>query len=162
ITLSSDGNTAYVADGYDGLQIIDITTPASPTLIATYNTADYARDITLSSDGNTACVADGAAGLQIIDLTVNSQYEGEDFGTDTVNLFISNSTDTTFGLSISTDRSDLISIGSYDTELDSDDYDGIAVAIPIHSLTGTDLTELTLTLSHENGSIVRTIYYNVY
>ncbi len=162
VTLSTDGYTAYVADHSAGLQIIDITTPASPALIATYDTSDDAYDVTISADGYTAYVADGYTDLQIIDLTVNSQYEPAGFGSDTISLLIHNSTQTTFDLSISTDRSDIITIGSYDTELTSDEYEGIDIDIPVFSLSGTGTTIITLTLSHDNASFVRTVYYNVY
>ena len=35
VTLSSDGNTAYVADGASGLVIIDVTNPATAAVIGT-------------------------------------------------------------------------------------------------------------------------------
>ena len=69
VSLSDDGNTAYVADALNGIQIINISTPASPSLIGNYNTTGAAAGVTLSSDGNTVYVADGASGLQIIDIS---------------------------------------------------------------------------------------------
>ena len=69
VTLSADGNYAYVADRSSGLQIIDVSTPASPTRVGTYNTSGYAYGVTLSSDGKYAYVADGSPGLQIIDVS---------------------------------------------------------------------------------------------
>ena len=59
------GQYAYLATGLGGLQIIDISTPTSPSLIGTYNTTN-AVGVTLSSDGNTAYVADFWDGLRII------------------------------------------------------------------------------------------------
>ncbi|MGK7931313.1 MAG: cadherin domain-containing protein, partial [Microcystaceae cyanobacterium] len=64
------GNTAYVADDDDGLQIIDITTSSAPTLIGSYDTSGYAYDVEVV--GNTAYVADDDDGLKIIDITTPS------------------------------------------------------------------------------------------
>ena len=72
------GNYAYVttnnSNGIDpedeGLQIIDISTPSSPTLTGTYNTPGTARGVTVS--GNYAYVADGYEGLQIVDISTPS------------------------------------------------------------------------------------------
>jgi len=61
------GNYAYVADGYSGLQIIDIGNPESPTLKGSYNTPGWAWGVTVS--GNYAYVADRNSGLQIIDIS---------------------------------------------------------------------------------------------
>ena len=58
VTLSPDGNTAYVADGTSGLRIIDVSNPSTPTLIETLDTSGSAYGVTLSPDGNTAYVAD--------------------------------------------------------------------------------------------------------
>ncbi|WP_198410872.1 SwmB domain-containing protein, partial [Synechococcus sp. UW179A] len=69
VTLSADGNTAFVADGYSGLQIIDVSNPASPTLTTTLDTSGVANGVTLSADSDTAFVADGRHGLDIIDVS---------------------------------------------------------------------------------------------
>jgi RHS repeat-associated protein len=61
------GNYAYVADSGSGLQIIDISNPAAPTLKGNYNTSDYAWDVQIV--GNYAYVADIVSGLQIIDIS---------------------------------------------------------------------------------------------
>jgi Ca2+-binding RTX toxin-like protein len=61
------GNYAYVADGSSGLQIIDISNPAAPTLAGTYDTPGYAQEVQVV--GNYAYVADGGSGLQIIDIS---------------------------------------------------------------------------------------------
>ena len=61
------GNYAYVADGVDGLDIIDISTPASPTLVGNYDTSGEASGVTVN--GNYAYVADGTDGLDIIDIS---------------------------------------------------------------------------------------------
>ncbi|NCR00145.1 MAG: hypothetical protein GPJ11_11905, partial [Microcystis aeruginosa L211-101] len=61
------GNYAYVADYYSGLQIIDISNPATPTLKGNYDTSGYAWDVQIA--GNYAYVADYYPGLQIIDIS---------------------------------------------------------------------------------------------
>jgi hypothetical protein len=63
------GNYAYVADGSSGLQIIEISDPASPTFKGAYNTPGTAYGVALS--GNYAYVADGITteNLQIIDIS---------------------------------------------------------------------------------------------
>ncbi|UXE59018.1 MAG: hypothetical protein KA717_24060 [Woronichinia naegeliana WA131] len=60
------GNYAYVADYNSGLQIIDITNPASPTLKGSYYSY-LARDVQIA--GNYAYLASDTSGLQIIDIT---------------------------------------------------------------------------------------------
>ncbi len=61
------GSYAYVADGYSGLQIVNVSNPASPTLAGSYNTPGYARRVFVS--GGYAYVADGVSGLQIINVS---------------------------------------------------------------------------------------------
>ncbi|NGX43125.1 MAG: hypothetical protein K940chlam7_01416 [Chlamydiae bacterium] len=61
------GNYAYVADRDSGLQIIDVSNVANPTLAGSYNTPDRARGVAVS--GNYAYVADASSGLQIIDVS---------------------------------------------------------------------------------------------
>ncbi|MCZ8242017.1 MAG: hypothetical protein O9323_09605, partial [Microcystis sp. LE19-131.1A] len=61
------GNYAYVADYYLGLQIIDISNPAAPTLKGNYDTSGYANGVQVV--GNYAYVADNYSGLQIIDIS---------------------------------------------------------------------------------------------
>ena len=62
-----DGKYAYVADHSAGLQIVDISDLANPTLAATYNTAGNAKSVWV--DGNYAYVADYADGLIVLDIT---------------------------------------------------------------------------------------------
>ena len=56
-----------MADYVAGLQIINITNPASPTLVGTYDTIGWATDIAVT--GDFAFVADYGYGLVIIDIT---------------------------------------------------------------------------------------------
>jgi hypothetical protein len=52
------GNYAYVADFAAGLQVIDVSNPASPQRVGGYDTSGYARGVAVS--GNYAYVADDA------------------------------------------------------------------------------------------------------
>ncbi|NCR24764.1 MAG: hypothetical protein GPJ27_24290 [Microcystis aeruginosa L111-01] len=61
------GNYAYVADSGSGLQIIDISNPATPTLKGNYNTSGYAYGVQIV--GNYAYVADREGGLKILDVS---------------------------------------------------------------------------------------------
>src|SRR5688572_22421285 len=51
------GNYAYVADRPDGLQVIDMSNPASPQRVGGYDTSGIAYGVAVS--GNYAYVADG-------------------------------------------------------------------------------------------------------
>ena len=42
------GQYAYLADGAAGLQVVDLSTPSKPTIVATYKTAEAAKDVALS------------------------------------------------------------------------------------------------------------------
>ena len=61
------GTYAYVADGTSGLEIIDISNPATPTLVGSVDTPGEAVAVTVS--GIYAYLASTFAGLQIIDIT---------------------------------------------------------------------------------------------
>jgi hypothetical protein len=56
-----------VADGNSGLLIFNLSNPASPTLLGSYNTPGSANGVAVS--GTIAYVADYALGLQIIDVS---------------------------------------------------------------------------------------------
>ena len=57
--------------GMNGLVIVDITNPVSPTLIGLYDTPGglTSTSVEISSDGNTAYIAETNTGLVIIDIT---------------------------------------------------------------------------------------------
>ena len=61
------GSYAYVADGANGLVILNITDPKNPVLAGSYDTDGTANDVAVS--GNYAYVADGLNGLAIINIT---------------------------------------------------------------------------------------------
>lgn len=67
-TNPSFGNVlAFVADGFLGLEVIDVGDPANPVFTAYHDTPDYAWDIYVS--GNHAFVVDRDYGLQVIDIS---------------------------------------------------------------------------------------------
>jgi hypothetical protein len=61
------GNYAYVGDSSEGVQVIDISNPASPHIVGTCNTPGLAGDVYVS--GNYAYVTDSYAGVQVIDVS---------------------------------------------------------------------------------------------
>ena len=65
--MSVAGSYAYVADDDRGLQILDISNPAAPTLAGSYDTRGYAYGVSVV--GNYAYVADGVSGLQILNIS---------------------------------------------------------------------------------------------
>ena len=58
------GDYAYVAAGSAGLYILNVATPAAPTLVSFYETPGYAGGVSVA--GEYAFIADGQAGLQIV------------------------------------------------------------------------------------------------
>ena len=58
------GSYAYVADGWDGLRIIDVSNPTAPNEVGFYDTGHEAIGVYVS--GSYAYVADGWDGLYII------------------------------------------------------------------------------------------------
>jgi len=69
------GNYAYVSAGASGFHVVDVTAPASPVTVGTYNTPGYARSSKIK--GIYAYVADGGS-MQILNIAnpKNPQYIG--------------------------------------------------------------------------------------
>jgi hypothetical protein len=72
---------AYVADGADGLAIIDVERPRAPRLAQMFNAGGRIKDATDVVVGTTnaslfAYVADGAAGLKVVQLTSPASQPG--------------------------------------------------------------------------------------
>jgi hypothetical protein len=65
--VSVQGNYAYAAVGGEGLQIVDVSVPASPSIVGTYDTAGSPYNVFVS--GNYAYVADWYNGLVIVDVS---------------------------------------------------------------------------------------------
>ena len=74
---------AYVADDDAGLQIIDVSNPASPVRLGGYDTSGYAWGVAVA--GNRIYVADYEKGLKVFCTLPNVQYmmrvEGGTLGT---------------------------------------------------------------------------------
>ncbi len=74
------GNLAYIANGFSGLSIVDISNPNNPILLGSRDTPGDASGIDV--EGNYAYIADYTSGLQIIDVsnpnnpTMAGSYEG--------------------------------------------------------------------------------------
>jgi len=60
------GSYAYIADGHEGLQVIDIADPTSPTIVGSVDTTDQAYGV--YGSGTYAYVADYSAGLLVIQI----------------------------------------------------------------------------------------------
>src|SRR5262249_19946259 len=67
VTIDSARNLMFVADGASGMQIIDITTPATPTLAGSISLGGTVVGVALS--GNTACIANQDGTLYTVDVT---------------------------------------------------------------------------------------------
>lgn len=50
IVISDDGNIAYIASGDAGVNVVDISDPYNPTLIALYPTSQYANYVSLTDN----------------------------------------------------------------------------------------------------------------
>ena len=61
------GTRAYVTDRSSGLQVIDISTPATPVIVGSVDTPGTAWGVAVA--GTHAYVADGSSGLQVIDIS---------------------------------------------------------------------------------------------
>ncbi len=74
------GDYAYVADGGNGLVIVDVTNKSEPKEAGHYGTSGYASDVAVA--GDYAYVADGENGLAIVDITnKNEPKEAGHYGT---------------------------------------------------------------------------------
>ncbi len=50
LRVALDGRTAYVADGREGLQVVDLTNPQAPSVAANFKAAAPVRDVALAGD----------------------------------------------------------------------------------------------------------------
>jgi photosystem II stability/assembly factor-like uncharacterized protein len=67
--LAVDGSRAYLANGTDGLRVIDLTSLADPTSIGAYEPAGGISGHSAQVLDRYAYLADGDSGLRIVDLT---------------------------------------------------------------------------------------------
>lgn len=61
------GNFAYLADGFSGIQIFDVSQPENPKLIGSYDTLGYSEDIFVLK--NLAFIADKDGGFLILNVS---------------------------------------------------------------------------------------------
>jgi hypothetical protein len=61
------GNYAYLADGDEGLQVVDIANPSNPVLIGSCLTIGYAYDVCIS--GMYAYIPNGSSGVEVINIS---------------------------------------------------------------------------------------------
>ena len=72
IKLSADESLAFLADGINGLQIINVSDHSNIYPVGNYNTPGSGLSVALSPDESTAFIADGTHGLHIIDISTPS------------------------------------------------------------------------------------------
>ncbi len=65
------GAYAYVADGWKGLRVVDVSNPAQPREVGSYDTPGWAEGVAVS--GAYAYVADGGASLRVVDVSNPAQ-----------------------------------------------------------------------------------------
>ena len=115
------GNYAYVADGYDGLEIINISNPANPVEVGQFVDGGYTHSVYVS--GNYAYVADYDEGLKIINISkpttpvkVGSYYDGGNAWGVYVSGNYAYVADTTDGLEIIniSNPTNPVEVGQYD------------------------------------------------
>jgi len=166
IALSADETKAYLGNFYTkgGLKIVDISDPNSPIILASYNDFGYDENvysIDISNDGTKAFVAMDDI-MAVYDISHDYVAKSTDFGSDSIKLRIASQNEIPLSMSVSADRSDIITVGSYATTLAYDDYNGVDVEIPISSQSSaTGITTLSVTLSYEDTEVTRTIYVEV-
>jgi len=62
-----NGQYIYLADGYSGMQVIDVSDAVNPVNVGTLDTPGYSYQVQVS--GNYAYIADHSGGLQVVDVT---------------------------------------------------------------------------------------------
>ena len=69
VTLSSDETKAFVANGANGLVVLDISDENNITLLGDYNSSGYVNKVLLSSDETRAYLSDNSNGFFILNIT---------------------------------------------------------------------------------------------
>jgi len=64
---TTEGIYAYLAAGPGGMHVLDVSDPAQPRRIGSFNTRGFATRVAVS--GNLLCVADGTPALTVIDVS---------------------------------------------------------------------------------------------
>ena len=69
VTLNKDETKAYIADGYKGVVIVDISDPTSINYLKHIKTSDFASAVTLNSDETKIFISGRKSNIQIANLT---------------------------------------------------------------------------------------------
>ena len=110
LAVTVQGDYAFVADQYYGLQMIDISDPTNPTLLGTYDTPGIARNVAVA--GDYAFLVDANSGLQVI-MVFQREVNLDD--NTSRSLFVDASNDTIFWARLTTTQTDIV-----DWELSAD------------------------------------------
>jgi len=161
LALSKDEKNIFLADGVMGLLMIDVSEPVTPVLVNSWSMSGTTSSVHLGE--NNIYTANGPDGLQTIDATKETLHASKNFVDGVIELSIHSSEAVSLGVSISTDRDDIISIGNYSNELNFDEYNNRVVAIPMSSygdMSGN--TIVTITLVYGYTTETKTLNVNVH
>jgi len=64
-----EGGIAYLADGHEGLRIIDVSSSSTPLEVGFFNTGGTVKDVSIREDY--AFISDDAGGTIIVDISVS-------------------------------------------------------------------------------------------
>lgn len=155
LTLSKDRTILYIS----GTTALDVTDLTHPKLLTHYG---YGDPKAISFDGNKLYAITSSA-FNIIDITTSTQNLSKNFSSAYISLHIDNTIKNTMTLSIDTDRQDIITLGSYPSEITSAQYHNQEILIPIESIQdATGETLITLTLRHNGQVYQRKVRLYVY
>jgi hypothetical protein len=84
--VSATGDTLYVADGTNGVQMYNVADSTNPALIKTYNTSGTAYDLTLK--GATALIADGQGTVRMVDFSKTNPVQFDSLHTNGVSYAV--------------------------------------------------------------------------
>ena len=69
VALNSTGSLAVVAGNSSGIRVVNLSNPAAPTVIGSYDTPGVAYGVAFNTTGSLVYVADGVEGLKVISLS---------------------------------------------------------------------------------------------
>lgn len=73
--MKSRGSYLFIADGYSGIQVVDISDPLSPFITTSFETPGYTWDF--SFDGYTIVIGDYNNGVHMVNLGSNLDHDGD-------------------------------------------------------------------------------------
>lgn len=154
----------------DDIKSFDTKRPNNPKLIATFPQPDGIKSsdfVRYSSDAWRAWIASknhlDHQELYLIDFKDKNRIEKSvNFGTLNIDLYIDATSQVDITMDISSDRNDIITIGSYDSTLNYAEYFYKKISIPVSSIDEkTGLTVITITLNYDDNSFSKAFYFNV-